>query len=152
MQSPIFCYSRAVLLLTQRSNSGTCYLKKHPDQLTCHPAFEKVLRHRNLTESGILTASHLLFSSLLQWLWCYHYHHHFHDNQAPVYKPVYIFRVRGLLLILVFKPFWMISLLVSRLRGCSSNISSSYFSVQQKSRACYITGQWGRVRNKIKQT
>ena len=29
--------------------------------------------------------------------------------------------------------------------------SSSYFSVKVKSGACYITGQWGRAQNKIKE-
>ena len=35
-------------------------------------------------------------------------------------------------------------------RGYLSDISSSYFSVQVKSGACYIMGEWGRVQNKIK--
>ena len=33
---------------------------------------------------------------------------------------------------------------------CSYDIASSYFTVQVKSGACYITGQWGRGQNKIK--
>ena len=34
--------------------------------------------------------------------------------------------------------------------GCSSDISSSYLSVQVKCGACYITGQWGEFRIKYK--
>ena len=37
--------------------------------------------------------------------------------------------------------------------GCSSDIMPPHiFSIQVKSGACYITGQWGRVHNKIKET
>ena len=36
-------------------------------------------------------------------------------------------------------------------QGCSSDIASSFFSVQVKSGACYITGQWGRVQSKMKE-
>ena len=38
------------------------------------------------------------------------------------------------------------------LEGVHLTLPPHIFSVQVKSRACWITGQWGRAQNKIKET
>ena len=46
---------------------------------------------------------------------------------------------------------WLVPKLHVYLRACLSDIGSSFFAVQVKPGACYITGQWGRVHNKVKE-
>ena len=57
----------------------------------------------------------------------------------------YVVRIRGLQYV---QKFCVMSYL-NKLEGVHLTLSSHIFSVQVKSGACYITGEWGRVQNKI---